>query len=72
MIFLLVIFFVGLILFEVPNMIENKYWRELMVFSALSIAAFILCLLYILDLPIPNPISGLEYVVKNILHLNYK
>ena len=72
MIFLLVIFFAGLILFEAPNMIKNKYWRELMVFSVFSIAAFILCLLYIMDLPIPNPAAGMEYVVKDILHLNYK
>lgn len=72
MIFLLVIFFIGIILFEVPNMIKNKYWRELTVFSVFLTAAFILCILYIMNLPIPNPAAGLEYVVKDILHLNYK
>lgn len=53
-------------------MIKNEYWRELKVFSILLIIAFIISLFYILELPIPNPVKGTEYLIKDVLHLNYK
>lgn len=72
MVFLLIVIFVVIALFEVPNLIKNKYWRELKVFSILLLAAFMLSLFYIVDLPIPNPTKWAEYIVKDILHLNYR
>lgn len=72
MVFLLIVIFVVIVLLEVPNLIKNKYWRELKVFSVLLLAAFMLSLFYIVDLPIPNPTKWAEYIVKDILHLNYR
>lgn len=72
MVFLLIVIFVVITLFEVPNLIKNKYWRELKVFSILLLVAFMLSLFYIVDLPIPNPTKWAEYIVKDILHLNYR
>lgn len=72
MVFLLIVIFVVIVLLEVPNLIKNKYWRELKVFSALLLAAFILSLFYIIDLTIPNPTKWVEYIIKDILHLNYR
>lgn len=72
MVFLLIVIFIVIALIEVPNLIKNKYWRELKVFSILLLAAFILSLFYIVDLPIPNPTKWAEYIVKDILHLNYR
>lgn len=72
MIFLLIIIFIGIILFDVPEMIKNGYWHELKIFSIFLIAAFIISLSYILGLPIPNPVKGIDYLIKDVLHLNYK
>lgn len=72
MVLLLIIIFIGIILFEVPGMMKNGYWHELKIFSIFLIAAFTISLLYILGIPMPNPVKGMEYVVKDILHLNYK
>lgn len=72
MVFLLIIIFIGITFFEVPEMIRNGYWHELKMFSVFLIAAFTMSLLYILGIPIPNPVKGMEYVVKDLLHLNYK
>lgn len=72
MIFLLIIIFISITFYEVPEMIKNKYWRELKIFSIFLIIAFILSLFYILGMPIPNPVKGMEFVVKDLLHLNYK
>lgn len=72
MVFVLIIIFICIILFEVPDMIKNGYWHEFKIFSLFLIAAFTISLLYILRIPIPNPVKGMEYVVKDLLHLNYK
>lgn len=72
MIFLLIIIFIGITVFEVPELIKNRYWRELIAFLAFLTAAFVISLMYIMNLPIPNPMKGLEYLIKDVLHLNYK
>ncbi|WPC44371.1 hypothetical protein [Clostridium sp. JS66] len=72
MVFLLMIIFISIILYEVPHMVKGGYWHELKVFFVFLIVAFIISLFYILEIPIPNPVKGMEYVVKDLLHLNYK
>lgn len=71
MIFILIVTFIGIIFYETPDMIKNKHLHELKIFSIFLIIAFILSLFYILDIPIPNPVKGIEFVVNNLLHLNY-
>lgn len=72
MVFLLIIIFIGIMLFEIPGMVKRGDWRELKVFLGFLIIAFIMSLLYIIGVPIPNPVKGMEYLVKDVLHLNYK
>ncbi|MCD2348008.1 hypothetical protein [Clostridium guangxiense] len=71
MIFLQICTFIAVLLIEVPDLVKNKYWHELKIFSIFLAAAFILSLFYIIDIPIPNPVRGIEYLIKDILHLNY-
>ncbi|SMC26437.1 hypothetical protein SAMN02745134_02834 [Clostridium acidisoli DSM 12555] len=72
MIFLLIIIFIGIIFFEAPSLIKNKHWYELKVFSVFLFIAFVMSVLQVKDIPIPNPAKGMEYLVKDVLHLNYK
>lgn len=72
MIFLLVIAFIGVILFEVPGLIQNKHWRELAVFSILLLLGFILALLQTLGVKVPNLSMGIDFLIRDVLHLNYK
>jgi len=71
-IFLLIMVFIGIVFFEVPGLIRKKYWRELTVFSFFLLLAFILSLLQTIDVKIPSPMKGIQYVVKDLLHLSYK
>ena len=75
MIFLLIVTFICLILYEVPGLIRNKYWKELTVFSVLMLIAFIISLLQILRIELPNPVRDTQYVVRDFfkyfLHLSY-
>lgn len=72
MIFILIIIFIGIIYFEVPEMIKMEYWYELKVFYVFLAVAFMMSLFYILGLPIPNPVKCIEFLVRDVLHLNYK
>ena len=71
MIFLLIAAFVILILYEVPGLIRNKYWKELAVFSFLIAIAFFISVMGILRIPIPNPVRETQYFVKRLMHLSY-
>lgn len=66
---LLIYIFIALV--QVPGMIKKKYWRELAAFSFFYIAAFILSILYVLDVKIPSPYKGIAYVIVDVLHLKY-
>lgn len=72
MIVLLIVVFAGTILYEVPDLIKNGHWRDLTIFSILTVAAFTVSILYIYNIPLPNPVKGQEYLIKDVLHLNYK
>ncbi|TGE34602.1 hypothetical protein [Desulfosporosinus sp. Sb-LF] len=72
MILLLVSVFIGIILFEVPNLIRNKYWRELIVFSILLSIAFTMAMLETMGVKLPNPSLIIDWLVRDVLHLNYQ
>lgn len=71
MVYMMILFMVGT-LFEAAELIKNKYWHELKVFSAFSAAALVIGIFYLLGISILNPVKGIEYVVKDLLHLNYR
>ncbi|HHW31515.1 MAG TPA: hypothetical protein GXX20_07585 [Clostridiaceae bacterium] len=70
MIFLLIIYALILIL-NVPGLIKRKEWRELTAFLILYVFAFILGILYVLDVPIPSPMKGLQHLIADILGIKY-
>lgn len=72
MIFLLILVFIGAIWVEVPGLIRKKYFRELTVFSVFLLTALVLALLQVMGVKIPTISSFIEYLVKDLLHLNYK
>lgn len=72
MIFLLIALFICMILYEVPELVKNKYWKELAVFSILISIAFIISLAYVMNVEIPNPVRDTQYFVKDLLHLSYE
>jgi hypothetical protein len=70
MIILLVLVYIVIGLFQIPNLIKKKYWRDLAAFSCFIIAAFALSLLYSLDINIPSPFIAVHYVL-DALHMHY-
>ena len=67
MIFLLILAFLAMILFEVPGLIRREYWRELVAFSVLLLLAFTLSLLYVMGVKIPSPNEVITTLVQAVL-----
>ena len=72
MIFLLITAFIGIVLFEVPDLLRKKYWRELAFFSVFLFLGFILSLLQNIGVKLPDPNKGIQYFFKEILNLYYR
>ncbi|HHY82095.1 MAG TPA: hypothetical protein GX505_05370 [Clostridiales bacterium] len=70
MIFLFFIY-AFIIIINVPGLIKRKEWRELTVFSVFYIIAFALSLMYVLDIPIPSPMKGLQHLIVDIFGIEY-
>ena len=71
MIFLLLVSFAGIALLDAPKLIKSKEWKELAVYSSFFIGTFTLCVLHTFGVDIPSPIKGIQYVIKDILHMYY-
>lgn len=72
MILLLGFVFLIILIMEAPMLIINKYWKELIVFLSLLSLAFALTALVILDVNIPSPLDGIEYLIDDILDLSWE
>ena len=66
---LLIAVFAVIGLFEVPKMLRNGLWRELLVFIVLLILGFTLSVLIALDVPLPSPVKGIRSLMNPILRL---
>lgn len=71
MIILLFVVFTIIALFDVPKLMKSKYWKGLTVYSIFFLTAFILAFLLVLGVNIPSVMLGIEYFIKDILHLHY-
>ena len=69
MIVLLIIAFIGIILFEVPGLIKKKMWRELAAFSIYLSIGMALSIPQVLGIILPNPSKAIEVLVKPITEM---
>jgi hypothetical protein len=67
LIVLLVFLFLGIILIEVPGLIRQKMWRELIAFAIILALGFGLSLGQLTGIPLPNP----SRIIAKIMHIRY-
>jgi len=68
MIIILIVITAIVIYMEVPALIKNKYWKELITFSILILTGFILSLLLIIGVKIPSPDLFIEENVNEFVN----
>lgn len=61
---ILFLVFACIALLEIPKLLRKKQWPELITSSVLLAIGFILSLLQIIGVKIPNPNKGIEYLIQ--------
>lgn len=66
---LLIILFIAIVLFEVPKLVKQRMWGELIAFSIFMIIGMFLSISISLDMRIINPAKGMEAVFSPISNM---
>lgn len=66
---LLVIPFAIIIAYEAPDMVRNRLWGELIVFTGIVLLGFTVSLLQVIDVMVPNPINGTKFFTEKVAML---
>jgi len=56
---------IGLI--EVPGLIKKKQQRELIAFSVLLVPGMVIAIMLSLNMKVPNPVTGIEFIVQHMV-----
>ncbi len=56
-------------IFQVPALLRQKQWGELLGFSALWVIATVFALLVVLDVPLPTLLEILDFVYGSVFQL---
>jgi len=66
---LMIVLFIGIILFEAPGLVKKKMWRELAAFFVYLLIGMALIIPQVLGIKLPNPNNAIEAVFKPISEL---
>lgn len=67
MLIILLLIYLFLALLDAPDLIHKKYWGELAVYSGLMLAALVLSVLMVMDVPLPAVTTGISDLIKAFL-----
>lgn len=65
----LIVIFLLIAWHEVPPLLRDKLYGELVVFAVLMLFTFILSALQVMGVTIPNPVNGLERANRALLSI---
>lgn len=69
MVFLIILAFALIALWEIPGLVQKKYWPELAVFSILLLLGFGLSILIVFGINPPYLSSIIAQIMKKLLNL---
>jgi hypothetical protein len=55
--------------YEGRPLVRQKMWRELAVFSAVLLSAFVVSACLVLDVQLPNPVKSMTYLLDRVFGL---
>ena len=60
--------YVAISIYEIPSLLDKKYKREVYIFLAFLLPAFILSLLYAIDIKIPRILPAITSLLQPLLN----
>ena len=67
MVLLSIVIFIFIALIEVPGLLRKNQKRELIAFVALLLPGMAITIMLSLNIRVPNPVKGIEYLVQHLL-----
>lgn len=71
-IIMVILSFAGMAALDLPNMVKNKRWRDLIIYSILFLLVFALGIAVALNINVPSPIKAIQAFYRDILGLSFK
>lgn len=68
--FLVILVYGAVAYFQIKDLKNRGYRRDVVAFSIFLVISFVLSLLYTLGILLPSPLKGIHYIM-NIFHLHY-
>lgn len=69
---LVLIGFAAIAAVNLPGMVKEKLWKELVKYLAVYLAVLLPAVLIALGVHVPSPIKGLMWLYRDVLHLSFK
>lgn len=69
---LVVVAFAGIGALDLPQMIKNKRWRDLGVYSVIFLLVFVLGMFVASGAKVPSPIKAAQAFYQDVLGLSFK
>lgn len=69
MVLLVIIFFTGIALIQIPGLIRKKFWPELIVSGILLLAGFVVSSLLAMGFSLPFVSDGISQGLRNIFNM---
>ena len=61
---IIILVFAGAALIDIPGLIKKKQWKELITASSLLFIGFVLSLLQVIGVKLPNPNKGITFLIN--------
>lgn len=69
---LVIMGFAGIAALDLPDMVKNKRWRDLTVYSVIFLLVLVLGVLLASGVKVPSPIKAIQAFYRDILSLSFE
>lgn len=69
---LVLVAFACIAAFDLPDMVKNKRWMDLTVYSVLFLLVLVIGVLMAMGVNIPSPIKAIQAFYRDVLGLSFK
>jgi len=70
--FLVLFGFAAMAAADLPDMIRNKLWRDVAIYSVIFLFVLVLAVLMAQGVKVPSPIKAIQAFYRDVLHLSFK
>jgi hypothetical protein len=56
---------------DLPKILREKQWKELVLYALLLLTGFVGVTLYLYQIPLPSPVRGIWRFIRDVLGIGY-